>query len=204
MNNADLKFEINRKLFHLCSIILPFSYIFVSRITMAVILMLISAITFYGDISRHYNAKIQELVDKFFTPIMRNSEMSGKFKLSGLSYFLLGCFLVVLIFPKGLAITSMLVLILADSFAALVGIEFGSKNYLDKSWAGSLAFFISAFMISILCYFLIGYDTNFKIIVLTSLITTIVELYSKKLNIDDNLAIPLTYAFFTFFLGFII
>ena len=80
--------------------------------------------------------------------------------------------------------------------------EFFIASFGDRFF--NLAFFISSFMISIFCYFFIGYDTNFQIIMLASLITTIVELYSIKLKIDDNLAIPLTYAFFTFFLGFII
>jgi len=167
MYGTPFKFELNRKLFHLLSSVLPLVYYFIPRMSMSIILMLTTTIILYIDIYRHYNTKIKVVVDKFFSSIMRDNESSGLFHLSGASHFFLGMFLVVLLFPKGLAITSILVLIVADTFAALIGVQFGKPllNVNGKTIAGATAFMVSAVIISVFSYFLIGFSTTFQIII---------------------------------------
>jgi dolichol kinase len=128
---------------------------------------------------------------------MRDDEKSGLFKLSSASYMALGFFLSALFFSKGLAITSWFILAISDCIAALVGMRFGTPTRYGKSFAGSIAFFTSAVLISTACYFFIGYQTSFFTILISSAITSGLEFYSKHIDIDDNILIPLAYCFVT-------
>lgn len=198
-----MQFEINRKIFHLASLAIPFIYLFLDRIVMTILLMIFTAIILYVDISRHYNAKIKEIVDKYFAKLMRESEVSGSFHLSGMSNFFLGSFLVILLFSKGLAITALMVLILADSAAAIVGMRYGTPIRDGKSMEGSITFASVTFFVSLLGFFFLGFDTSFLVILLATAITTAAEFFAPKLKTDDNLLIPMTYAVSTFILALI-
>ena len=201
MPNITLNFEIQRKAFHLCSLLFPVIYIFTPKIIMGVALTIITGFTVYLDISRHYNSKIKGLIDKIFGKILRLEEESGYFSLSGASYMAFGLLISCLIFSKGLAIASWFVLIFSDCFAAIVGMKFGSPLFNGKSYIGSASFFISAVLVSIISYFVVGYNTSFFIIIISSFLATLVEFFSEQIKINDNLSIPLTYAMSTFVLG---
>lgn len=204
MQTTLYNFEIKRKIFHICSLILPLSYLLLPKSYMIAILLLLTLVVLFFDISRHYSYKIQELTNKIFTKLMREEEKNGSFKLSGSSYMFFGFFLSALLFSKGLAITSWLVLIISDALAALIGTKIGAPLANGKTIAGSVAFMTSAILISILCYFFIGYNTNFFIILASCLISTICEFFSKQLSINDNLLIPLSYALSSAVLAFIL
>jgi len=201
MYNSELSFEIQRKVFHLCSLIFPIAYLFMPKMIMAITLTIIAGITLYLDISRHYNPKIKELIKNIFGKIIREDEDNGQFSLSGASYMALGFLISCLFFSKGLAITSWLVLIISDCFAAVVGIKYGSPLFNGKSYAGSLSFFVSSVLISVMTYFIVGYSTSFFIILISSFVTTIVEFFSDQIKVNDNFSIPLTYALVTFVLS---
>lgn len=204
MNIEDFDFEKKRKAFHLSAIILPLIYIFISRTSITLLLFIVTAATLYLDISRHSSIKISEFVTKFFTKIMRADESNGSFALSGSSFMMFGFFLTALLFSKNLVICSWLILIISDCLAALVGTKIGNSLNNGKSFAGSVAFLLSAIFISILAYFYLGFNTSFIIIIISSVATTAIEFYSKDLKINDNLSIPLTYCFFTAILSYII
>ena len=203
MTNEAFNFEIQRKIFHLCSLVFPVIYIFFSKITMGIVLTIVAGITLYLDIFRHYNPKIKEFVDNVFGKFQRIEEKSGEFMLSGASYMVFGFLITCLLFSKVLAITSWLVLIVSDCIAAVLGMKFGSPLFNGKSYIGSASFFFSAVLISITPYFVIGYNTSFSVIMVSCLLCTVIEFFSAQINIDDNLSIPLTYALSTFIFGLI-
>ena len=204
MNNSTIEFEIKRKSFHLCSTFFPLFYIFISKINMCIFLLIITLITLCLDTYRHSNIKIKEFVDKFFGFCMRDGEKNIPTKLSGASYMAMGLLLSCVLFDKGLAINSWLILIISDCFAAIVGICFGKALYNGKSIEGSVAFFISAVFMSIFSYFLIFYNTSFGIIIISCFVTTLVEFFSNDWEINDNFSIPLTYAVSTLLLNLVI
>lgn len=204
MQSAEFDFEMKRKIFHLGSLIIPLLYIFLSKLTMILLLVVTTAIVLYVDISRHYRPKFKKIVDNFFVALMRPQELSGSFTISGMGFLMMGVTLVVILFPKGLAITSMLVLVLADTAAALTGIRFGTRLPNGKSIVGSVTFFVITVLISVCCYFTIGYSTTFRIILLSSIITTAAEFYASKWYINDNILIPSAYALSTVILSFIL
>ncbi|WP_250310805.1 diacylglycerol/polyprenol kinase family protein [Rickettsia endosymbiont of Oedothorax gibbosus] len=205
MQTKIFKFEIQRKTFHLYSLIIPLFYLFSSKLIITTLLFLLTACVLYIDIARNYNLYIKKFTDRFLRKFMRPEERSGSFRLSGSSFMAIGFFLTALLFSKGLAISSWLILIIADCLAALVGTKLGKPLENGKSLEGSIAFLISAIFISMLVYFFIGYHTSFTVIIISSVVTTIGEFYAKDLLINDNLLIPLTYCFstiiFTFILG---
>ncbi|MCC8371200.1 MAG: SEC59/DGK1/VTE5 family protein [Rickettsia endosymbiont of Pseudomimeciton antennatum] len=205
MQTKIFKFEIQRKTFHLYSLIIPLFYLFSSKLVVTTLLFLLTVCVLYIDIARHYNLYVKKFTDRFLRKFMRPEERSGSFRLSGGSFMAIGFFLTALLFSKGLAISSWLILIIADCLAALVGTKIGKPLENGKSLEGSIAFLTSAIFISMLVYFFIGYHTSFTVIIISSVVTTIGEFYAKDLLINDNLLIPLTYCFstiiFTFILG---
>lgn len=189
----DLKDEFKRKAFHITSLLLPIAYIFVSKQTAIITIFIITAATIFLDISRHYNSSIGGVIDKLFSSLMRPFERTGSYKLSGSSYMALGFFISTIIFSKGVAITSCLVLTISDSCAAIFGKKLGTSTNHGKSLEGSLAFFLSAVMVSIFIFQIEAFYSNFWIIVIASLATSAVEYYSHQIGVNDNLTIPVTF-----------
>ena len=204
MNLSNYDTELKRKIFHSMSAVFPLLYLFVPKLTMVVILMITTGIALSLDISRHYNTVIQDIINKFFAEIMRQEEKNGNFKLSGVSYMFLGLFISCVLFSKGLAIASFLILIISDSLAALIGKRFGIPLKNGKSFEGSAAFCISAILIGIFTYTLVPYKSGFLVIIIASIATSLVEYHTNKIKINDNLTIPLCYGIVVSVLSFLI
>lgn len=186
-------FEIKRKIFHVCGMIIPLSYLVTSKIIMLSALLLITGITLSLDIARHYNPLIQKYVNMYLGFLLRSKEKSGSFHLSGASYMALGLILSCLIFPKYLAINTWLILMISDALAALIGKKYGKPLKNGKSIAGFLAFLISAIFISIIVNYFLKNEINVCIIVLASFSAALTEFYSEQIRINDNFLIPLSF-----------
>jgi dolichol kinase len=135
---------------------------------------------------------------------MRPEEVSGSFKLSGVSYMFLGFFISCVLFSKGTAISSFLVLIISDSAASIIGTQVGIPRANGKSIEGSVAFGGSAFLIGMLSYTFHAYSASFFSIIAASIITTLVEYHSGTYKVNDNIAIPITYGLVISLWGFFI
>ena len=92
----------------------------------------------------------------------------------------------------------MLIAILADGFAALSGKYFMSKKlpFTDKTILGSLTFFIITLIILIFNF----PQISIYLILTTTFIISIVELYTDKIKLDDNISIIFTASIFLYFL----
>lgn len=185
------------------ALIIPIVYCFTSRLVMVLLMAAVTAIVVYVDISRHYNGKIKDVVNKFFSQYMRESEKSGSFSLSGASGLFFGALIVITLFTKYLAITAILVLIFSDAASGVVGSGIGNQLPNGKSFEGSLSFFVTTILVSFLCYFFTEFRTSFLIIIISSIVTTLTEFYSRTIRVDDNLIIPLAYALTTFVCGLV-
>lgn len=189
MLTSNFQHELKRKIFHSASLIFPISYHFIHPQNMVIILLSVTIFTITIDIFRHYNKKIQEVVNKILGIFMRPNEISGSYNLSGSSFMALGFLMSCLFFEKSIAITSWYILIISDSLAALIGIKFGKTLKNHKSFAGSFAFFIS----SLIIIALILPNTNLIKMLVAATSVTLVEFFSKTIKINDNLSIPLTF-----------
>jgi dolichol kinase len=105
----------------------------------------------------------------------------------GSTYFLFSTLLTILLFPKPIAIASLLILILADTSAALVGKGIGKIPIFGKTLEGSMAFFLCALLIVWIYPSLSRFSGS-----LAALGATVIEILPTR--IDDNFTIPLVAA----------
>ena len=112
--------------------------------------------------------------------------------------------IVFVVCPKSIAICAFSILAVSDCLASLVGKKVVSKEFFEKSTAGSIAFGVSALIILIICgilnheiwsYYLFGIFAVFA--------TTIIEARPSFFSVDDNLTIPLVFASIMMFFGMV-
>lgn len=109
----------------------------------------------------------------------------------GAFFFVLGCLIVLALFPKNIALASILILALGDSFATLVGLHFGriksiTRKTLEGFFAGAFAGFVGAFLFVDFFSALAGS--------LAAMFFEILEIRLGSKVIDDNIMVPLTAA----------
>ncbi|MBR2922058.1 MAG: hypothetical protein IKC10_01920 [Alphaproteobacteria bacterium] len=86
----------------------------------------------------------------------------------------------------------MTVMLICDSAAALIGRSVGKiKIYKNKTLEGTVAFFVIAVIINLL--FIPIYPFGVKSLV-ACMIATLAELYEDKIEIDDNLSVPIFFS----------
>ena len=174
--------EIRRKIVHLSTLVIPIGYALTSQKTVLLFMVPLFLGLLAVDLLRHLHPGMASLFRKFFFGrVLREEE---KPTLMGSTYFLFSTLLAVLLFPKPIAIVSLLIVILSDTAAALVGRGIGRTRLFGKTLEGSIAFFITSLLI-VWCY----PDLNRFSGTLAALGGTLIELLPTRL--DDNLTIPL-------------
>lgn len=174
--------EIKRKIVHLATLAIPVGYILTSKETVLYFLVPFFLCYLFVDLLRHLHPGVASLFQKyFFGRVLRDKE---KNKLMGSTYFLFSSVLTILLFPKSIAVVSLLILILADTAGALIGKWIGKIPVFGKTLEGSTAFFIIALLI------VWSYpQLNRPLGSLAALGATLVEVLPTE--VDDNLTIPL-------------
>ena len=188
-------FEIKRKIFHLFGILFPVCTYFFNQKTLLIISILIYIPLIIIDYNKWFfilRGNKKDSVD-FFSFFSRKKEL--KFGvLSGLPWIFLGYIVVITFCEKNLVIVSMSILVVCDAMASLVGKNFGRTKIFNKSFEGSISFFVSGyFVICILSYYLPNFTLKTNLLLLSLVITTITELVSSKIKLDDNFSIPLSF-----------
>jgi len=184
--------EITRKIVHLITLAIPIGYAMISEETVLVIVLLLFLGFLCVDLLRHYHSGMASLFRKyFFGKVLREEE---KPTLMGSTYFLFSTLLTILLFPKSIAIASLLILILSDTCAALVGKGIGNISIFGKTLEGSIAFFFSSLLIVWLYPNLNRFWGS-----IGALGATLIEILPIK--VDDNLTIPLVAGAIMFFGG---
>jgi dolichol kinase len=186
------KVEIKRKIVHLATLVVPVGYTLTSEEVVLTFLVPFFLCFLTVDLLRHFHSGLASLFRKyFFGRVLREEE---KPTLMGSTYFLFSTILTILLFPKSIAIASLLILIVADTAAALVGRGIGRISIFGKTLEGSLAFFFSSLLIV-----WIYPNLNRCSGSLAALGATVIEILPIKVN--DNLTIPLVAGAIMFFLG---
>jgi dolichol kinase len=184
--------EIRRKIVHLATLIVPAGYVMTSRETVLVFVIPLFLGLLAVDVLRHFHPGLASLFKRFFFgKVLREEE---KPTLMGSTYFLFSTILTLLLFPKPIAIASLLILILSDTAAALVGMAIGRTRIFGKTLEGSAAFFLVSLLIVWLYPNLPRFSGT-----LAALGGTVIELLPIRLN--DNLSIPLVTGAIMFFGG---
>lgn len=187
----SIKKEFYRKLIHLSSLWIP-ALIFFTEHNLAITLL---SIIFLGDAILEYgNFKKWQWARKSFGIIffktLRNKELNRSvFQVSGSMYVLFSAILCTFLFSKIIAVIALTVMLISDTFAALFGKAYGTRHLRNnKTLEGTTALFISALAIMVLFNPL--YPVTYASI-LACAAATLAEMYEDKIEIDDNLSIPL-------------
>jgi len=141
------------------------------------------------DYARLKMPRLNTAALKLFGTLMRREEL---LRLSANTYYIFAMTLLVLVFPKPVALISILYLAAGDPLAAIVGTRWGRNPVVGgKSWEGTLA----NFAVSALATFLYGYflmtlapGTLVTLTLLGGAISAVSELVPLPLN--DNLTFP--------------
>ena len=189
-NKISFKNELIRKSIHLSSSVVPVLYYFVSRDFALIVLGISAFILISIDLLRRGNEPFRNFYHRFMKPILREHEVQyDKHVFTGGTYIVIAFFLCVLFFPKPVAITSMFVVIFCDSFAAIIGKNWGRHFISNKTFEGSAAFFISGVIIILLTPKVTTSVNEYYIGFAAVFLSTIFELLPVK--IDDNISTPI-------------
>jgi dolichol kinase len=184
--------EISRKIVHLTSLSIPIGYALTSKQTALTVLIPLTMAFLGVDLLRRFHPGTASLFKTYFIgKVLREKEINT---LMGSTYFLVSTVLIILLFPMTIAIVSLLILVLSDTCAALVGKGIGRVPIWGKTLEGSLAFLISALLI---VWIYPGLEKGSGS--LAALGSTLIELLPVPL--DDNLTIPFVAAGIMFFVG---
>jgi len=174
--------EIKRKVVHLATLIVPGGYALTSEETVILFLVPFFLALLLVDLLRHFHPGMASLFRKyFFGSVLREEEKPA---LMGATYFIFSTILAILLFPKSIAIASILILIVSDTAAALVGKGIGRVKIFGKTLEGSMAFLITSLLIVWIYPHLGRFSGS-----LAALGATLIEILPIKIN--DNLSIPL-------------
>jgi|TARA_Y100000310_G_scaffold344824_2_gene459796 dolichol kinase len=182
------KLEIKRQVFHIffgIFLVLLLHFDFVDYLFLLIFFIIGLILSLSSK-----NIKIP-LIHNFLKTFDREKDLET-FPGKGAIFYVLGAFIVVLFFPKDIALASIMILALGDSISRLIGPygylqhPFHNKKFLEGAVAGIIAgflgalFFVSwipALIASTISMFLEGLDLRIK-----------------KFKIDDNLLIPVVAA----------
>lgn len=131
------------------------------------------------DLLRLVSPRVNILFFRVLRPFASPREAQG---IASSTWFILGIFLSVTIFPRSVAIPAILVLSLADPAASYVGRRWGRRPFGSGTVEGSLVFLVTALLILVPVAGLVVGAT-------AALIVTLAERVPWRL--DDNLVIPL-------------
>jgi len=198
--------EIERKTFHITGLIVPLTFNLViehghllgpTRLSRAIAFIrfswLATACIWVVDVLRLASPTFAAALP--MRSLLREHERT---QLTGTCWFSLGCSLVMTLFDDSVATASILMLVLGDMTAALIGVAFGGETVVvklgregKKSVEGSVAMFCVCIIVGT---FVFGQQKGLPeyAVVVGSMVATITELYTDDfLGLDDNITIPL-------------
>ena len=185
VHSHSTKFELNRQLFHILLGISLVVLLFYGFIGKEMILIAIIA----GIILSYLSKKIKIPVIYNLLEMFERKDEIQNFPGKGIIFYFIGIFIALLLFPKDIAMASIMVLAFGDSISHLFGLHFGkTKHPLSKTkfFEGTIAGFIAGFIGALV--FLPWYEAFFA-----SLIAMVVESIEIKIGteqVDDNLIMP--------------
>ena len=115
--------------------------------------------------------------------MLRLHEMDGKY--TGATWVFIGSILTIAIFPKEIAVISLIYMCIGDTVAGLVGRKFGKMKFYDKTIEGSLA----GLIVCLLSGFLVQLSLPLVVVFSGAFAAMFIELL--PISIDDNLSVPL-------------
>jgi len=189
-DHLDFRYEFARKAIHLSSLLIPLIYWHIGRKQALLILAPVTAGFLLVDVFKHFVPFLSTWYHSTFGTMLRRHELSReRLHLNGASWITLAAFALIAFFPKTIAVAAFAMVSISDTVAALVGKRFGQHRFGQKSFEGSLAFFVSAIPVVALIPGLL-----LPVGMVMAVVGTIVEALVLKIGnfrIDDNFSVPL-------------
>jgi dolichol kinase len=192
-DRLNLPYEIARKAIHFSSLSIPLLYWHISRELALLILVPLFAGFLFVDILKNFVEPVSGWYHRTFDSILREHELEGgQIRLNGATCIMLSAVLLVLFFPKVIAVASFSMVAVSDTFASIIGKSFGRHRFGKKSLEGSIAFFLTAIIVVMAVPAL-----DWRAGLAMAAAGTLTEAFVVSLGsyrIDDNLTIPLASA----------
>lgn len=188
INKMLTKLEIKRQLIHILLGIVIVLLLFFDLINAVILFITFIIGIILSLLSRRINIPIIYRLLEIFDRKKDLETFPGK----GMIFYILGAFIVVSIFPKEIAMASIMILALGDSVSRLIGPygylkhPFHNEKFFEGVIAGSIAGFLGALIFVPWALALAGS--------LVSMLIEGIELRIKSFKIDDNLLIPIVAA----------
>jgi len=184
--------ELARKAIHIASLGIPIIYLQVPH-TFGIGLLVAMTITSLAiDVLMHYHEPTRALMMKLVGALLRQHEKQTEhFRLTGASWVLIAATVTMFVFPTSIAVTAFTILIVSDTFAALVGRRYGNRRFLDKSFVGAVTFIATG--VGVVLFYWVVYDLPLTFVLcgtIGSLVGGIMEAGSISLKVDDNISVP--------------
>lgn len=183
------EFEFRRKAFHVFLGVTLVLFIKFEIIGWVGLIFLAISVIIFSMLSKKYRLPI---IYQILRMLEREKHLKG-FVAKGLLFYIIGAFLVVLLFPTDIALASIMVLAFGDSISHLFGVKFGrirhpfnEKKFLEGMVAGTIAGFFGAL-----------FFVRWPEALIASLLAMFAEGIELKIGaeeVDDNLVIPLVAA----------
>ncbi len=170
---------------HIFNLVIPFTYLFIfeSRFQVLCILVPLTVFAIIIEYLRVHSVIIKKLFGDFLISMLRLHEMDGKY--TGATWVFIGSTITIAIFPKEIAIISLVYMSIGDTVAGLVGRKFGKIKFYDKTIEGSLA----GLIFCLLSGYLVQLSLPMEVVISGAFAAMFIELL--PISIDDNLSVPL-------------
>ena len=189
--NKSFRQEVSRKLIHLSSLWIPaFIYFVPQNISITFFAFILSgdALLEYGNYKRWRWAG-RSFGVLFYRTLRSKELVHDHFEATGSLYVLSAAILCPLMFSQTVATIALTIMLTSDTCAALFGKAFGTRKlYKKKSLEGTSAFFLCTLLVLML--YTPIYPVTYASII-AAFLATLCEMFEDKLEIDDNLSVPL-------------
>lgn len=175
---------------HYSSAAIPIGYLFLDKFTVLSILASLIFFMALAELVKYKSDAFYHFYLKYFKYMLREHEYNRfKFRINGASWVVLSAIFCIILFPKLIAVTGLLMLSFADSSSALLGRLFGRKQYApNRSYVGTAVFFVVGLLVALLTPKYFGTMKEYMIGFVMVVVTTIAD--GLSLPVDDNFTIP--------------
>jgi dolichol kinase len=189
-NTTPFKGEILRKMIHYSSAAIPIGYLYMDKITVLIVLCSLLFGLAAVELAKYKSDFIYNLYLKYFKDLLREHEYDrNKFRVNGASWVIFSGIFCIILFPKLIAVTGLLMLSFADSTSALAGRLWGKKQFApNRSYVGTIFFFAVGILVILFAPKYFGTMKEYAIGLAALIITTIAD--ASTLPFDDNFTIP--------------
>lgn len=169
-----------RKVYRLLGLLVPLLYYSYGRTLVLWLTAVVGIVMLLVDIRRLTNAKFNWWMFKHVHWLLKKKE---RYRISGMTAFLAGSFLAVLLFRTEVAIAAVTFSVFGDAFAEFIGSSYGRiKTFGSKTLEGSIACFVSCWITGfVLSHFI---ALSFLQFFTGAFIAAVTEAVSTK--VDDN------------------